>query len=98
MSEEGGARLRQVHASRRANEKERPELVFQTPDLTAHRGLRDAQLAGSPADVAFLGDRHEILDLGETHDSSLPAAAGSCPDEIQRVLDRGAGPTPWSRA
>ena len=61
------ARLREHHSARRALEERRTELVFEPPNLSADRGLRDAELARGAADVASLRDGDEVFDLSEAH-------------------------------
>jgi hypothetical protein len=41
--------------------------------LSADRRLRDMELASRTADVAFLGYRDEVFDLGEAHARKLIA-------------------------
>jgi hypothetical protein len=58
---------REAHPLWRASKQRHLELVFEEPNLSADGGLRDVQLASCPAYVLFLGDRHEVLELSETH-------------------------------
>ncbi len=67
MRAEERSRRGEAHPSWRAPKQRHPELVFQEPDLSTDRGLCDAQLASCPAYVLLLGDRHEVLELSETH-------------------------------
>ena len=67
MSEEHAARRQQRHASRRALEQRRPDLVLEGADLATHRWLRDVQALRGAPDVPFLGDGDEVADLGEAH-------------------------------
>jgi len=55
------------HPFWRASKQRHLELVFEEPDLSADRRLCDVQLASCSAYVLFLGDRHEVLELSETH-------------------------------
>ena len=55
------------HPFWRASKQRHLELVFEEPNLPADGGLRHVQLASCSAYVLFLGDRHEVLELSETH-------------------------------
>lgn len=67
MSAEKRPRGGEPHPLWRAAKQRHLELVFEEPDLSADGGLRDVQLASGSAHVLFLGDRHEVLELSETH-------------------------------
>ena len=76
MAEEDVPRLGQLHPSRRSDKEGRSEFVLEAADLSAHCRLRDAQSVRCTSDVALLGDRHEILDLGEAHGGGTPSQLG----------------------
>jgi hypothetical protein len=67
----------------RGSTKERnAELMLETADLAAERGLRDVQATRCASDVSLFGDRHEIAQLVQAHRTSIPrrraCAAGVC--------------------
>lgn len=62
------ARLGQLDLAGGAQEQRRPQLHLQRADRRRQAGLGDAQAFGSPGEVAFLGDREEVLQLSELHD------------------------------
>ena len=65
---EQGPRLVEQHrahrserdAGRRAGEQQGPDLGLQLLDRPAQRRLAHVQSGGGPAEVEFLGDRHEV--------------------------------------
>jgi hypothetical protein len=67
MIQERLARGEQPHAPRRTHEQSSAELVLELADPAAHGRLRDAELPRGAADVSFLGDGDEVLDLREAH-------------------------------
>ena len=79
VREEPSPGIGEPHAARRSLEEAGAELVFEMLDLSAHRGLGDAQCDRGARDVALLGDRNEVADLIEAHFSLIP--------QIQTILD-----------
>ncbi len=67
MTAEERPRRGQPHPFWRASKQRHLELVFEEPNLSADGGLCDVQPASCSAYVLFLGDRDEVLELGETH-------------------------------
>lgn len=67
MSVEERPRRGEPHPSWCASKQRHLEFVFEEPNLSADGGLCNVQLAGCSANVLFLGDRHEVLELSETH-------------------------------
>jgi len=50
-----------------------PDLVLQTLDLSAQRGLRRVNAAlGGDCDSALLGDRDEITKMSQLHSTLVP--------------------------
>ena len=86
MSEEHAAGRQQRHASRRALEQRRPDLVLERADLATHRRLRDVQALRGTADVPFLGNGDEVADLGEAH-VAIVAVVPEKINQIKTVLD-----------
>ena len=67
VSAEERPRRGEPHPFCRASKQRHLELVFEEPNLSADGGLCNVQLASCSAYVLFLGDRHEVLELSETH-------------------------------
>jgi hypothetical protein len=67
VSAEERPRRGEPHPFCRASKQRHLELVFEEPNLSADGRLCDVQLTGGSAYVLFLGDRHEVLELSETH-------------------------------
>lgn len=64
-------RRQELHAARSASKERRAQLVFERPNLTCERRLREMKALGRATEVALLGDDHEILELRETHARKL---------------------------
>ncbi len=69
--QEGAARRGQGDSAGAAVEQLQAELAFQPPDLLADRRLDDVQPLGGPAEVEFLGDRHEVPNLTQLHTAPI---------------------------
>jgi hypothetical protein len=65
--EEHAAGRQERHASRGTLEELCSEFVFESADLSTHRGLRDVKALGGAPHISLLGDGDEIADLGKAH-------------------------------
>ena len=63
LDEEGGARRGQVDVVGAAVQQPHPQLALQPLHLLAQRGLHDVLAGRRPAEMQFLGQRHEIAQL-----------------------------------
>jgi hypothetical protein len=53
------------------------EVGLELPDAPAQRRLADVQPRGGPAEVPFLGDRHEVAQAAQVHQAAtIPARYG----------------------
>jgi len=50
-----------------AVQEAQPQFTFETADLAAHGGLREADDRGCPAETSGFGDVNERLDLPQVH-------------------------------
>jgi len=73
MREEASTGREQGHAPRRAREERRAELVFERPNLSGQRRLRDVKSLGGTPQVSFFRDDHEVFELREAHDAGVYA-------------------------
>lgn len=71
MFEKDAASLRQLHPPRRSQKETRAELIFETSNLAADRGLSNSQRFRRSAYIAHLGYGHEVFDLRETHTAKV---------------------------
>jgi hypothetical protein len=67
--EERGAGRRQLHLPPRSVEQQDPELLLEQLDLPAEGRLRDLHPLRRPPEVTLLGDRNEIAQVAELHDT-----------------------------
>ncbi|GAA1112033.1 hypothetical protein GCM10009630_06380 [Kribbella jejuensis] len=65
--EEALARFGEADGAGGAVEELDAELAFEPGDLLTHAGLADAELLGGAAEVQYLRDRDEVLDLPKLH-------------------------------
>lgn len=89
MIEEGLAGGEERHPAGRPEEERRSDLVLEGADLPAQGRLRHVETLRGAADVPFLGDGDEIVDLGEAHAAILGVRAvlSKTPSQIKTVLD-----------
>jgi hypothetical protein len=66
----GGA---QPHAAWQPLAEPDPQLVLQSLNLPAQRGLGDAQSPRRPAEMFFLGGDHKVAKLAELHACLIPS-------------------------
>jgi hypothetical protein len=94
MFEEGFARWEELHATWRACEERRADLVFERSDLPAHGRLSNVEALGCTSDMALLSDGDEVTDLREAHavDREAFMSAEQASLEIETVLDASAIP------
>jgi len=81
-----------LHSARGAGKERRAEFVFQAANVPTDRRLSDAQAAGSPAHVLFLGHRHEVTNLRQAHGSRVAERKHGGKRKIETVLARGSPP------
>ena len=70
LGQQGAAGLGQLDLTGGAQEQRRAEFHLQRPDRRRQARLGDVHPARGPREVAFVGDREEVLQLSEFHDSS----------------------------
>ncbi|ANZ37327.1 hypothetical protein BBK82_15920 [Lentzea guizhouensis] len=70
LRQEGPPGLGQLDLAGGAQEQRRAELDLQRADRRGEAGLGDVHPLGGAGEVALLGDREEVLELPEFHDSS----------------------------
>ncbi|GAA3637112.1 hypothetical protein GCM10022267_24530 [Lentzea roselyniae] len=70
LRQQGPSGLGQLDLAGGAQEQRRAELDLQRADRRREARLRDVHPAGGPGEVALVGDREEVLQLSEFHDSS----------------------------
>ena len=73
VGEQRLARGRQLDAAGAAREQGAADLALERADLRRQRRLRQAEPHGSPREVQFLRDGHEVAQLAEVHGSQLIA-------------------------
>ncbi len=72
IREEPVAGLGEPYHSGGAGEQLRSQLVFQSAELLAHRGLHDVQPLGGTAEVELLRHGEEVAQLANFHGSPAP--------------------------
>ncbi|GLY48528.1 hypothetical protein Lesp01_21840 [Lentzea sp. NBRC 102530] len=70
LRQQRAAGLGQLDLAGGAQEQRRTEFDLQRPDRRRESRLGDVHPAGGPGEVVFFGDREEVFELPEFHDSS----------------------------